>query len=312
MKITYPYNDLLNRDSVKKEVEKYIPEQIELLKQLVDYGTHLIIRTFVSSKRNLESIVIISVLLKQFVTLLDSIHILLSNGATIASHLPSRSLFECTLYITWMLENKTTTRTQQYYVWEKRRKLEFLRSFVKGTVEHKKFSKAIKKYEHSLQEQFKTYEKSAINEIKDINNLLQSKKYNELNLQFENLEKKRYIKWYQPNGPNSIKDLSYRLNYQAEYEIIYTTFSKITHSNVLSDQIKVQNNKVIFENIRSLNESQTVLLIVLSLTMDIYMKILKKYRPEELVNFRKTYKIDWRNAFQSIKKINYDLELHEI
>src|SRR5208337_840322 len=85
---------------IKEEIQPYL----NLLRELVDYGTNLIVRCFVSSGRKLEDTVILPVLLKQAVSMLDAIELLISNAALHSGHLQARTLFELSLYLQWILE----------------------------------------------------------------------------------------------------------------------------------------------------------------------------------------------------------------
>jgi Family of unknown function (DUF5677) len=60
--------------------------------------------------------VLIGVLLRQVIAMLDGIDILLSNGATYASHLQMRALFEASVYIDWILQGDFEKKIDYFYV----------------------------------------------------------------------------------------------------------------------------------------------------------------------------------------------------
>ena len=57
------HQGILNRDEVIGQINKHFSDQINLLKDLVNYGTNLIPRCFYCSDRKLSDTVILSILL---------------------------------------------------------------------------------------------------------------------------------------------------------------------------------------------------------------------------------------------------------
>ena len=178
---------------------------------------------------------------------------------------------------------------------------------ITGTAENKKFLKTISKRYPNLKQTFTSLEKKAKSQNSEIDNLLKSKKFRSINQAFNKLETmKTSVQWFNPNGPSSISDLASRLNRKAEYDILYNSYSKITHSNVLSEQVSFKKQTVTFEPIRDLKRINSLLITTLSLTFDVYSKILSEYRKEEKKQFSTKYVQEWRKRFRNIKKVSYN------
>jgi hypothetical protein len=107
---------LLDREKNKRDVEAHFFAQKSLLKELVNYGSWLIPRAFDSSAKKLEDAIIIGVLLKQVVTMVDAVQVLISEGVVTPALLQSRSALEASLYIDWILLNATSKKANYYYV----------------------------------------------------------------------------------------------------------------------------------------------------------------------------------------------------
>jgi len=117
-----PNPGILDRNLFKETIRQNFTPQLNLLEQLVNYGTNLIPRCFGSSDRKIPEAVVILSFLKHAVTSLDSIHILAAEGATLACFPHIRSIFEIELYIKWIFQNDYKNRASAYFVWNIRKK----------------------------------------------------------------------------------------------------------------------------------------------------------------------------------------------
>src|SRR5437016_4304960 len=97
---------LLERDAAAAMAAQF-QDAIDLLKELVNYGTNLIVRAFGSSKRDLLAVCVLFVQLRQFLTHLDGITILLADGNSGTADLQLRSLLEGAHLIEWTLKKDT-------------------------------------------------------------------------------------------------------------------------------------------------------------------------------------------------------------
>lgn len=303
-----PLIDLLDREKAKLEVKNHFQDQINLLQELANYGTNLITRCFASSNRSTVDIAILPGLAKQFITMLDACEVLLSNGAILAAHLPSRSLFECYLQLCWILEEKTEVRANQYYVWHLRQEIKSAQKAIKGNPEYDNFKKSTEKYGSSFREIYEKSANKALEQVKEITKILNMEKFIEINKQFEELEKKKRnkaIDWFEPSGPNSICDMATRLKLKGEYDLIYSPYSEITHGVALNEHIVIDKELLVFEPIRSLKGFDSEITILGSFTLNIYRKIISQYRPDEISIFKEKYLKEWRIRFRNIPKVVY-------
>ena len=106
-----PFKRILDRQETSDYVKRYFQDTIGLLREIVDYGTHLIPRCYTTAqKKNLTAAVVLGTLLKHAVAMLDAIEILVSHGAVFTAHLPARGLFETHLFINWILKDDTENK----------------------------------------------------------------------------------------------------------------------------------------------------------------------------------------------------------
>src|SRR5947207_6313178 len=98
------FGALLDRKSVIADVTRAFPEQMQLLRELTNYGTNLIPRAFSSSNKELKDVVLVGILLRQVVAMLDAIEVLTARGAVYAAGLQARALSEASIYIEWIMK----------------------------------------------------------------------------------------------------------------------------------------------------------------------------------------------------------------
>jgi hypothetical protein len=141
---------ILYREKVKIETEQIFSKQIETLFYMVNYGTYLIARAYDSSKKNIEDVVVIVVLLKQFVSMIDAIEVLAYQGSVKPAFLQLRSAFEASLYIDWILKNESNKKAKYYYVSNLRNTRTWALRVLEGTREHYDFMQSMADLKNKL------------------------------------------------------------------------------------------------------------------------------------------------------------------
>jgi hypothetical protein len=208
-----------------------------------------------------------------------------------------------------MLKDETEKRIGQYYIWHLRRILKFNLSSIEGTSENTYFKKIL--FGSPLEKVLESaipYHVEVAKQNAEINEVLNSKEYKEINLEFERLKKnKKYdVSWYQPWGPTSISDLAERLGKRGEYLIIYTYLSNMAHSHSYDHMITYRDNGLIFENIRNLENIDSVIKNTSSACYWIYKAILEKYLPSEIRSFAQMYSKEWKERSTNIPRVEYN------
>lgn len=300
-----PLKEILDRDLYTVFIREHFKDTLSLLEEVINYGTRLIPRVFESSEKKLHDIVIIVSLLKQAVGLLDAIHILTSHGAVIPSYLALRSLFEISLYLDWIFQEKTEERGMLYFVWENRQKLYWAKSVKKGTPEHE--AHRLHMQDAPIGPEWVTEDPNLIEaEIALQERKLNTPECRHLSTKFD--ARKRGTldpDWFVPAGVSSLRDMAKRLKKEGIYKILYRSFSKVTHGLAFDKHVRFEAGTVIFEPLRSIEGIDDVLQHTMNFAFQIYRSVLKHYRPEEIQNFNQKYMREWRTRFLTIKKVEY-------
>lgn len=303
------FKKILDREKHKTDVQKYFSSQITVLTDMVNYGTWLIPRAYDSSQKKLEDVIVIAVLFKQVVTMIDTVEILVSNGAVYPAFLQARAALEASLYIDWILKEKAEKKAIYYYVSNLRNKRLWALRMMEGTTEQQEFTIEVADLVPYMNFKNSNVQQIAQEQSKEIDRILSQDNFKPINDEFELLKRKRKREpyWYQPLlKPISLKRIAKDVERVSQYIYIYETGSKITHAASYRHQIKFsKGGEITFEPIRNLNEIDTMLRISMRVALDTYKSIISKYRHGELQNFIKKYKNDWRQSFLNMPSVEY-------
>lgn len=316
--MTTPLTTVLDRDTPVRDVTDHFGAQLELMRDVVNYGSNLIPRCFESSPKGIADVVIIAMLLKQAVAMLDGVELHVSNAAVLASHVSTRALYEAHLYISWILRSDSDTRARHYYVWHLRQKRKWDNRVIPGTTEHASFQQVLQHlptFQSAAptdQQRVQQLQQKASHDVTQIDQLLTSPSYNAINDAFDNHWNRSYDPpWYAPCGVQSIRQLARELNLLHEYDVLYSSLSNVTHSSCFKQHVAVQGGGIVFEPIRYLKSIDFVLRLALSVSFRVYRQVLQFYRPGEIENFKRKYIEEWRQAFTTIRAVSYTQELQQ-
>jgi len=302
------FKPLLDRDRTLADIEEHLQPWVRLTRDITNYGTNLIPRCMGSSSRTLADAVILTILLRQVVSMLDGIEILLSNGAVYAANLQMRALFEASVYIDWILESDTERKAAYYYVHNLRRMRTGASRLQPGSPEWQEFGSVRNDFSIRLNDEIRD---SAKARIKEIDQALSQPKYAGINREFDEYRKgKRYDPaWYAPllpKGQRSLGAMSKAVGRESLYRLLYSAASEVMHGSNYGHHIEYGNGKLGLVPIRLLKGFDIALSFSLSIAIHAYRKALGKYRPDELTSsFPRKYLGNWRNEFRNMPKIQY-------
>jgi len=303
------FKPILDRDKHEGDVRQYFSKHIDLLVDLANYGSNLIPRVYDSSNKKLEDIVIIGVLLKQVVSMIDAVEILVSKGAVDPANLQARAAFESSLYIDWILMNQSEKKAKYYYISNLRNQRLWALRFKAGTTEREVFSKTFQYLERYLEAtDLENIEKQAEEGLSKIDSLLTKNGWKEISLEFERRKDKKTgaeSYWYKMLGVASIRQLAEQVGRLGEYNLFYARSSEVVHATSYSDHIRFGKGTISFEPIRQLKDMHNLLRFITSVAISSYVSVLKHYRRGELSHFARKYMRDWRDAFLNIPAVSY-------
>ena len=301
------HKGFLDSGAIISDIKEHLKPWCNLIQDVTNYGSNLIPRCFISSKRELKDAVILAILLRQVVAMLDGVDILLSNGACYVSQLPARALFEASVCIDWILQGDSERKSLYYYVHNLRRMRLWARRTQVGSPESESFMAATKKYGFQLTDDVRSSSKQRLEQI---DNVLSQPKFAEVSADFDRCRngRKHDPAWYVPLGPRSLRALAEAADKVSQYLVLYSPASDVMHGSSYERHIAIGKGEITFQPIRSLEGFETVLRFSVGDAFATYRRILQEYRPGELPAFGRKYLEKWQQAFLHFPPIKYEVK----
>ena len=189
------------------ETAKHFKDSLDLLNDLLDYGTNLVPRAFVSSPRDLKAICIVFVQLRQFLVHLDGVATLATAGNCATATLQLRSLLETAHTLEWLLVSDTNAKINYLYVANLRQRRQWNSTLVPGTPEAARHTGAAGRVTFTPDQL-----KEITDEITRIDTILASPPFDIINAKFESTYAKRGydLPWYEVYATPATRKFSIR------------------------------------------------------------------------------------------------------
>lgn len=303
-----PHLAILNREEAKAVAEQHFSKQTQLLRDLANYGSNLVIRAFDSSPKKMAEIVVCGVLLKQVVAMVDAAEVLLSAGCGHASFLPARTAFEASIYMDWIFDGDSERRATRYIVANYRDERIWTSRATPGTAEEIAFTKIAQLLGVDIHANRPGLVGEAASHLSEVNRILAQPSLAAVDQEFTTArgKRKRDPEWYELDGLQSIRQVAEKVGRLPEYEFFYSKGSQVTHTGTYKDHVRFADDQVRFKPIRHLADVNMLLNFIVSVGIGTFKKTLERYRPGETMAFAKKYLEDWRDPFMNAVPVEYN------
>ena len=187
----HPHSDILNREKPRAVAEEHFAKQTELLRDIANYGSNLIIRAFNSSPKKMAEVVVCGVLLKQIVAMTDAVEVLLTSGCGHVAFLPARTAFEASIYLDWILASDSERRATRYIVGNFRDERLWAASVIPGTTEQAAFARIAKTVGLDIHANEPTLASEAHAQLAEVNRILAQPDLQAIDQEFTTAKKNR-------------------------------------------------------------------------------------------------------------------------
>ena len=281
------------------ETAKHFKDALDLLNELLDYGTALVPRAFVSSPRDLKAICVIFVQLRQFLVHLDGAAVLAAAGNCATATLQLRSLLETAHTMEWLLASDTEAKVNHLYVANLRQRRNWNSIAIPNSPEATRHADAARRLNLTPEQLTEL-----TGEVQRTDALLARPPFDAINAKFE----ASYIKrgydqpWYEVYAAPAIPKLSIRkiskdLGRIKEYSYIYSPFSDVTHGSDMWKSISVGDQNLQMNPVREPQGIPSVVQLAATLCLRIFPMVIQEYRSGEEESFNRKYLQEWRTRF---------------
>jgi hypothetical protein len=278
------YKPILNREYGNGMASQF-KDSIDLLNEVLDYGSRLIPRAFVSSLKDIKAFCLIFVQLREFLAHLDAIAILLDAGNSFSANLQLRSLLEISHTMEWLLKSDTDPKVNHLYVANVRKRRHWQSIAIAGTREAMQSNDSGKRARLALTSE----QLGEINdEIVRIDTILTSIEFASINTKFESHYSTRGFDrtWYEVYGSSSrrisIRKIAEEIGRLEEYKNVYSSLSTIAHGGDMWKNMFSGNKGVSVNEIREPQGIPSAVEGAVGIAFRVFAMILKEYRPGEL------------------------------
>lgn len=298
-----PHKGLLHDEGATELVSEQLSTWTNLLRDLANYGSHLIPRAYTSSGKTLGDAILIGGLLRQVVAMIDAIEILLCRSAVHAATLQLRALFEASVYIDWMLAGDRENKAAHYYVHNLLRLQLWSMRVQPGTPESSSFKKIMDDAGLPVDN---TLGKDGKTQVQEIDRVLSQARFLAIRDEFRDWKKRnnRRPTWYSPLGVRDLRDMAIKVNREPLYVFVYGPGSEAMHTSNYGHHIQFHGGRITFLSIRHPKHFSQTVRLTASIAIDMFRKLLREYREEESGRiFSTRYVEKWQQAFMSIPEL---------
>lgn len=300
---TKPFQTLLYPEMRKAEAKQVIDEGSSLLRELINYATNAFPRCQASaSKETPDEHLPVFASFYHIIEMTDAIEVLISESCAIPAMPLLRSSFEALLAIEYILEANYSNRAFAWQVCYVHQRLHNYKILNPSTQEGKQFQSLLEK--DTVGKYIKAhlgYIPDLASYISNLESLLDKPSYKAANTEYEALKKRRSNRpeWYSFNGgPSSIRGLAQHLGRGAQYEIMYRSWSSISHGTDLSHILaKANDGSAAINPIRNHQYMVAVIGFAAEFMLHATRVMLGKFRPGEKQSVRNWYIRDVRKKF---------------
>jgi Family of unknown function (DUF5677) len=234
------------------------------------------------------------------------------SGASQAAEVHLRGSLEALLYIEFILQKDTSLRGRRLYISMVRTKRRQARRFIPKTKEHEALNRAWLAANGVPYELTAEKLEAGAEGSKAADEVLSHPANAAVNAEFDAFAAKknrREAKWHElgDGGVGNIRDLAKAVNREAEYQILYSSYSESTHGSYMDDHFrKSPEGLLAVQPIRDPARLNDHLSFSFTLPMIAYKHLTERYRPGELEVYTGRYMTKWKPFTEQQKiVVNY-------
>lgn len=303
---TKQFEPLLYRELRKVEAKKVIEIASPLLQEEVNYATNAFQRCQESAIGVADEHLPLLISYLHVIEMTDGIEVLVSQSCPIPAIPLLRSSFEALLTIDYILEADYRRRAFAWLVCYVRERLSQYEMLDPSHQKGKEFLSTFAADEVSKYMKLPPFNNLA-QAIQNLQSLLTNNPdYQVADCEYQSLKSKRKRKpnWYSLfGGPSNLRDLARNLSRGAQYEILYRSWSRITHADDLSRFLTHTNEgSPAFRPLRNPEELKQVSKLASTFILDATKKMLGKFRAGEMTSLARWYVREARKRHLALTK----------
>lgn len=303
---TKQFEPLLYRELRKVEAKEVIEIASPLLQEEINYATNAFQRCQESAIGAADESLPVFASYYHVIGMTDGIEVLISQSCAVPAIPLVRSSFEALLTIEYILEGDYQRRAFAWLVCYVHNRLSQYEMLDPSQQKGKEFLVTFAADSGSKYMKLPSFPNLSqiIQNLKSL--LLNNPNYQFADYEYQRIKsiRKRRPNWYSlSGGPGNLRDLAKHLNWGAKYDILYRSWSSITHANDLSQFLtQTKRGSPAFYPLRNHEELKLLSSMASSLILHATSKMIGKFRSEENASFGRWYRREARQRHLALAK----------
>lgn len=302
---TKSFEPLLYRELRKVECKEIIEIASPLLQEEVNYATNAFQRCQESAVGAADEPLPVFASYYHVIGMTDGIEVLISQSCAVPAIPLLRSSFEALLTIEYILEADYQRRGFAWLVCYVHNRLSQYEMLDPSHQKGKEF--LVTFAADSVSKHMKLPSFPNLSQvIQNLKSLLNNPNYQFADYEYQRINsiRKRKPNWYSLfGGPGNLRDLAKHVNWGAQYDILYRSWSSITHADDLSQFLtQTKRGSPAFKPLRNPEELKHISVMASSFILDATKKMLGKFRAGEMRNYGKWYMREVRARHLALTK----------
>lgn len=295
-----PHRILLDRDLVRVELRDRHGPSLDLLDEVVNYGSNLIPRCLDSSEKDVVAAIVVGVMLRHGVSMLDATAVLAREGSVVCAWATTRALVESWISAAFVLKADSKNRARHYYVWNVRQERRWARRIADETPEAHAFRHVWQRFGIVNTE---NEAETAREEAERLGQHLSRPSYAEIDAEFERSARPSHDRWwFHPLGFGSLRDLAREVDKLPEFDLVYSLASEVAHGTNLKTGIRFGDGELRLLRIRATEGFEQLCSFTLSVSFEFYRMMLGQFRSGEESNFARKYVEEWQPRYMRLSR----------
>lgn len=290
---TEPAYEFVRRQLKEEEPEVFelLAKFSEILEEAVNFGSVVFKWCNEAVEGNADKEVPLILLFRHVLELLDAVSILIKESAAEPCKLQLRSIFEVLLSINYLLDDKKKERAYAFLVCHAYKKIKTYRKLDPTTQHGKQFKGVLKDsvlHDLDLSDLFDLPKMA-----KQQEELFEKKGFRGAYEELERLRKngRKNPNWFEfYGGPRDLEQIAIELNKRDYYEFFYRHWSDYVHAtDIITGNLGKNEKGTYLTSIRQPFEAQTITSLAITMTLEVYRKMINHYVPLQITHYRMWY-----------------------
>ena len=305
---TEPLKGFIPREIDNPDIKRILDHTSSLAEQIVNRASHVFrwgLDIISAGDENVPAFL----MYRNIFELIDAISVLIKNSCAEPCRIILRSLFESFLNFIYLFEKDFKSRGMDFLVCYRHKEIESLKRFDPKNELYARFQE--KKAKDRIARDTPQKDVPDIDKrLSNLRRIFDLPSYKESSDEYERYKASHKGKppkhWYaMRGGPSDLYQLAEQLEFPAQYEILYRSWSELVHgTDIMKDKFSIEGPGLVsFVQLRLPNDAPFVALMACTFGLSTIRTFTKHYMPDKANENAEWYKAEIQDSYTNLSKI---------